>query len=129
MCGSPRTSGLSRNRASFVASGTTSSAPLATACAQNDTSRDVSRVSVPSRDLNHCRSWSTKVIVEIGVPQIRDASSVRSSNACSGAESRISYSRSASSRAASPDSNEIPTASAGDGDGDGDGGDGGDDDG
>ncbi len=55
----------------------------------------------PMFDLNHCRSFSTKLIRAIGVWQTWAARNVRSSNASSGAVSRIRYWRSASNLAAS----------------------------
>ena len=44
-----------------------------------ETSRDVSFVSNPHIDLNHCVSVSTKLIKEIGVPQVKEAIFVMSS--------------------------------------------------
>ena len=58
-------------------------------CAQKGMLRAVSVALVPNRDLNHCRSSSSRVMSAIGVPQICDARSVRSSNACSGSGSSI----------------------------------------
>src|SRR5580698_9211800 len=71
------------------------------ACAQNDTLREVSCTCTPTRDLNHCRFSSTKLISAMGVPQICEASSVKSSNACSGFVSRMRYLCNALSRLAS----------------------------
>lgn len=59
--GSPTTSGFSAKRSSTRASLTTSVARSSTACAQNDDSRDVSRMPMPTRDLNHSRSRSRRV--------------------------------------------------------------------
>src|SRR5580658_739622 len=71
------------------------------AWAQNETLREDSRASIPTRDLNHWRSSSTRLIRATGTPQICEAISVRSSNACSGSVSRILYWRRAFSRPAS----------------------------
>ncbi|MFN7979806.1 MAG: hypothetical protein U0P30_16855 [Vicinamibacterales bacterium] len=83
------TKGLSRKRASFVASGTCMIAGCWMACVQKATPREVSATSSPTRDLNHWRCESMSVMSDIGVSQICDASSVRSSKRCSGSVSRI----------------------------------------
>ena len=46
--------------------------------------RSVWRMPTPTSDLNHCRSSSISVIRAIGVPQMCDASIVRSSKAAFG---------------------------------------------
>src|SRR5271168_1195596 len=66
---------------------------------QKATSRGVSEMEVPTLDLNHWRSPSISEISAIGVLQTYEASSVRSSNACSGSVSRMAYSSSAATRA------------------------------
>ena len=81
------------------ASGTTKSSRCWMAWAQKAMLREVSRAETPTRALNHCRSASTRLMSAIGVPQISEASSARSSNAFSGSVSRIRYRRRASSRA------------------------------
>ena len=58
---------------------------------QNEMLREVSVAVMPTFDLNHWRSASTSEISAIGVPQMCDASSVRSSNAFSGSVSRMRY--------------------------------------
>src|SRR5512143_1091611 len=101
MCGADVTSGLSVKPASSRVSGTTRRAPPATACAQNERSRAVSRIGRPIDDLNHCRCSSTSVMAAIGVSQQADAASVRSSNEGSGSVSRMPYRRSAARRSRS----------------------------
>src|SRR5450631_120847 len=56
---------------------------------------------VPTFDLNHCRSRSIRLMVEVFVQQSWEAKRVISSNACSGTVSRISKLYKASSRSAS----------------------------
>src|ERR1700742_4455636 len=58
---------------------------------QNAMSRGVSDFCIPIFDLNHWRSSSISEIIAIGVLQINDASSVKSSNACAGSVSRMAY--------------------------------------
>ncbi|MCY1373444.1 hypothetical protein D9M69_607190 [compost metagenome] len=58
------------------------------ACAQKERSGSIWPTSSPCRDLNHCRSWSTKATSAMGALQIEDASSVRLSKAASGRGSR-----------------------------------------
>ena len=98
------TSGLSRKRASTEASGTTKRSRCLMAWVQKAMLREVSRTETPTRALNHCRSASMRLMSAIGVPQISDASSARSSNARSGSVSRMRYRRRASSRAFSSES-------------------------
>ena len=71
MFGSPVTSGFERKRSSASASGITRISGFRIAWAQKETSRGVSETSRPRRDLNHCRSASTKVTSAIGVPHKR----------------------------------------------------------
>src|SRR5690349_13625109 len=101
MCMSPVTVGLSRSRSSCSAFGTIMMPGCWMACAQNEIAREVSTNDTPTRDLNHWRCSSTRVMSAIGVPQMWEASRVRSSKLRSGAVSRIRYSRSAASRVAS----------------------------
>src|SRR5437016_11677970 len=62
MCGSETTRGLSRKRSSLSASGTTKTSDCKMAVEQKAMSRDVSLASMPTRDLNHWRSSSTREI-------------------------------------------------------------------
>src|SRR5713101_4289926 len=101
MCGSETTSGLSRKRSSASASGTTKTSDCKIAVEQKAMSRDVSAASTPMRDLNHWRSSSTREIRAMGVLQIYEASSVRSSKDCSGSVSRMAYLSRATMRASS----------------------------
>src|ERR1700730_8025915 len=64
-------------------------------------SRDVSVAEIPTLDLNHCRSSSINEISAMGVLHTYEASSVRSSKACSGSLSRIAYFCKAATRPAS----------------------------
>src|SRR6267154_598394 len=91
MCGSEATRGLSRKRSSRSASGTTKTSDCKIAVEQNAMSRDVSEASIPTRDLNHWRSSSTREIRAMGVSQTNEASRVRSSKDCSGSVSRMAY--------------------------------------
>src|SRR5690242_3213066 len=68
---------------------------------QKAISRDVSETERPTFDLNHWRFSSIREMRAIGVRQMYEASSVRSSNACSGSVSRIAYFWRAARRAAS----------------------------
>jgi hypothetical protein len=88
--GAPVTIGLSAKRASAAASGTTITSSSRMACPQKEIEREVCEVVSPTLDLNHWRSASTSEIRAIGAWQMCDASSVRSSNFCSGSVSRIS---------------------------------------
>src|SRR4051812_11968799 len=63
------------------------------ACAQKATSREVSEMSKPTLDLNHCRLESMMVTKAIGVPQIWAAKVARLSKLSSGGVSRIWYLR------------------------------------
>src|SRR5258708_35767956 len=60
MCGSETASGLSRKRSSLSASGTTNTSDCKIAVEQKAMSREVSEASMPTRDLNHWRSSSTR---------------------------------------------------------------------
>src|SRR5882762_4193530 len=91
MCGSEATRGLSRKRSSLSASGTTKTSDCKIAVEQKAMSRDVSEASMPTRDLNHWRSSSTREISAMGVLQTNEASSVKSSKDCSGSVSRMAY--------------------------------------
>src|SRR6267378_3478401 len=91
MCGSETTRGLSRKRSSLSASGTTKTSDCRIAVEQKAISREVSEASMPTRDLNHWRSSSTREISAMGVLQTNEASRVRSSKDCSGS---VSYSKS-----------------------------------
>src|SRR5260370_15783217 len=91
MCGSETTSGLSRKRSSASASGTIEASDCKIAVEQKAMSRDVSEASIPTRDLNHWRSSSTREISAMGVSQTNEASRVRSSKDCSGSVSRMAY--------------------------------------
>src|SRR6202049_5336706 len=101
MCGSDTTKGLSRNRSSANASGTTNTSGCRIAVEQSATSREVSATEIPTRDLNHWRSPSISEINAIGVSQTYEASSVRSSNANSGSVSRMAYFSRAATRLSS----------------------------
>src|ERR1700680_5006198 len=101
MCGSDTTKGLSRNRSSANASGTTNTSGCRIAVEQSATSREVSATEIPTRDLNHWRSPSISEINAIGVLQTKDASRVRSSNANSGSVSRMAYFSRAATRLSS----------------------------
>src|ERR1700730_5673857 len=101
MRGSDTTNGLSLNRSSANASGTTKTSLCKIAVEQSATSRDVSATEIPTRDLNHWRSPSISEINAIGVLQTKDASSVRSSNANSGSVSRMAYFSRAATRLSS----------------------------
>src|SRR5713226_5971211 len=68
---------------------------------QKAISREVSEASMPTRDLNHWRSSSTKEISAMGVLQTNEASKVRSSKDCSGSVSRMAYLSRAMTRASS----------------------------
>ena len=57
---------------------------------QRETSRGVSRAITPTFDLNHWRFLSTSEMSAMGLAQMCDAKSVRSSNLCSGSVSRTS---------------------------------------
>src|SRR5260370_5585274 len=91
MYGSETTSGLSGKRSSARASGTTKTSDCKIAVEQKAMSRDVSEAAMPTRDLNHWRSSSTREIKAMGVSQTYEASSVRSSKDCSGSVSRMGY--------------------------------------
>src|SRR5260370_20191991 len=91
MCGSETTSGLSRKRSSASASGTTKTSGCKIAVEQKAISREVSEASMPTRDLNHWRSSSTREISAMGVLQINEASRVRAAKDCYGADSRVAY--------------------------------------
>src|SRR5580693_7129890 len=101
MCGSDTTKGLSRNRSSANASGTTNMSGCRIAVEQSATSREVSATEIPTRDLNHWRSPSINEINAMGVSQTYEASSVRSSNANSGSVSRMAYFSRAATRLSS----------------------------
>src|SRR5713101_9974224 len=101
MFGSDTTSGFVRNRSSCSVSGTTNTSVCWIAVEQNAMSREVSVAEIPTLALNHCLSSSTREISAIGVLHTYEASSVRSSKACSGSLSRMAYFCSASTRAAS----------------------------
>src|SRR6185503_2105850 len=58
---------------------------------QNEMSREVSWMLMPTLDLNHCRFSSTSVISAMGASQIRAASSVKSSKISSGTVSSTEY--------------------------------------
>src|SRR5216684_485172 len=64
-------------------------------------SREVSEALIPTRDLNHWRSSSTREMRAMGVLQANDASRVRSSKDCSGSVSRMAYFSRATTRASS----------------------------
>src|SRR5260370_8703913 len=64
-------------------------------------SREVSVAEIPTLDLNHCLSSSINEISAMGVLHTYEASSVRSSKACSGSLSRIAYFCNAATRPAS----------------------------
>jgi hypothetical protein len=101
MCGSPVTSGLSANRGSAAASGTSKISLPKMACAQNDTLRCVSCVPLkPQFDLDHCRFSSTSVASAMGTSHMLAASPVIASKIASGADSRMSYDCSAARAAA-----------------------------
>ncbi len=101
MPGAPVTSGLSAKRGSSVASGITSVCWDRIACAQKDTSREVSRTSSPKQLLNHWRFSSTSETRAIGTSKIRLASRViRSKRSSSGVSSNCRL-RSFASREAS----------------------------
>jgi hypothetical protein len=91
MCGSPVTCGLFRSRSSFSASGTMKMSRCWMACVQNEIDRGVCAVVNPILALNHWRSSSTSEIAAIGVSQMCEASSARSSKAISGSVSRMWY--------------------------------------
>src|SRR3989440_5825813 len=91
MCGSETTRGLSRKRSSTSASGTTKTSDCKMAVEQKAMSRDVSEASMPTRDLNHWRSSSTREISAMGVLQTNEARNVKSSKECSGSVSRMAY--------------------------------------
>jgi hypothetical protein len=78
------TSGFSAKRASARASETTITSSLKMAKEQKAKSRPTSRVSKPTQDLNHCRSSSINVTLEIGTLKILAARAVMSSKAFSG---------------------------------------------
>src|SRR5712692_8698008 len=101
MFGSDTTSGFVRNRSSCSASGTTNMPCCWIAVEQNAMLRAVSVAEIPTLALNHCLSSSTREIIAMGVLHTYDASSARSSKACSGSLSRIAYFCKASTRAAS----------------------------
>ena len=79
------TSGLSANRGSKAASGTTMTPSPPMASTQKDCSRGVETGSKPTLALNHCWSSVTKLIRAVGVPQTWAASSTASSNSGCGA--------------------------------------------
>src|SRR5712664_2984322 len=64
-------------------------------------SREVSVAEIPILDINHCLSSSINEISAMGVLHTYEASSVRSSKACSGSLSRIAYFCKAATRSAS----------------------------
>src|SRR5260370_24874648 len=64
-------------------------------------SREVSVAEIPTLDLNHCLSSSINEISAMGVLHTYEASSVRSSKACSGSLSSIAYFFNAATRPAS----------------------------
>src|SRR6266850_2609807 len=101
MCGSETTRGLSRKRSSLSASGMTKTSDCKIAVEQKAISLEVSEASIPTRDLNHWRSSSTREISAMGVLQTNDASRVRSSKDCSGSVSRMAYFSRAATRASS----------------------------
>src|SRR4029077_20649704 len=83
--------GLSRNRSSASASGTTKTSGCMIAVEQKAMSLDVSASFKPTRDLNHWRSSSIREISAMGVLHTKDASRVRSSKDCSGSLTRIAH--------------------------------------
>jgi hypothetical protein len=95
------TTGLSLNRSSIAASVTSKMPSPRIAWAHSAMSRGVSGTSKPTRLLNHCRFLSTSDMSAIGVPQMKEASKVISSNSCSAAVSSNCRSSSARCRAAS----------------------------
>src|SRR5260370_9877526 len=101
MFGSDTTSGFVRNRSSCRASGTTNTSCCWIAVEQNAMSREVSVAEIPTLDLNHCLSSSINEISAMGVLHTYEASSVRSSKACSGSLSTIAYFCNAATRPAS----------------------------
>ncbi len=101
MCGAPVTSGLSDSHGLAAASGICSTSRPRIVNPQNALSRGVCGWSYPRFALNHCRSASTKLTSDTGVPVIAAASRTRSSNAASGGVSSTSYARRSASRSAS----------------------------
>src|SRR5216684_9250443 len=99
--GSETTRGFSRKRSSLSASGTTKTSDCKIAVEQKAMSREVSEALMPTRDLNHWRSSSTREMRAMGVLQANDARSVRSSKGCSGSVSRMAYLSRATMRASS----------------------------
>src|SRR6266478_1216417 len=99
--GSKTTRGFSRKRSSLSASGTTKTSDCKIAVEQKAMSREVSEALIPTRDLNHWRSSSTREMRAMGVLQANDASRVRSSKDCSGSVSRMAYLSRATMRASS----------------------------
>src|SRR5579863_109895 len=91
MFGSDVTKGLFLKRSSLSVSGTTITSGCWIATEQKAMSRGVSDGFIPIFDLNHWRFSSISEIIAIGVLQMKDASSVRSSKACSGSVSRMAY--------------------------------------
>jgi hypothetical protein len=81
MFGAATTMGWSKKRSSSSASGTSSKSSPSTACAQKASSRGVSVTpGKPSVALNHCRRASTRLMAEIGTPQIAAAALTMASN-------------------------------------------------
>jgi len=101
MCGSPVTSGLSANRSSSAASGTTMVSSCRMAWPQNEMPRAVSHTSSPWRDLNHCRFSSMSDSSTMGMSNSCAANAVSRSNRSSGGVSRISNWRRACRRSSS----------------------------
>ena len=97
----PTTKGFSENRRSSKASGTTIGVSCSIACEQNEIDLCVCSIEIPCRDLNHCRSRSTKDIKAIGACSAALASRVTRSKHSSGGVSRISADRSALRRSSS----------------------------
>src|SRR5260370_24932709 len=91
MYGSETTSGWGRKRASLGGWGMRKTWDCKIAVEQKAISREVSEASMPTRDLNHWRSSSTREISAMGVLQTNEASRVRSSKDCSGSVSRMAY--------------------------------------